>query len=115
MAFDNNEQKQVGKIAGDFIEKHRPPPHIRPQLDLGFQVQDQSVEIQEIRPRWNNKEEIVEHPVARATFIRARQHWKVYWKQADLKWHAYSPSPIVNSLGEFLELVGKDTHHCFFG
>jgi len=33
----------------------------------------------------------------------------------DLKWHSYSPVPTVEHLEEFLDLVEKDEHACFFG
>lgn len=35
-----------------YLEKHLPAPHIRPELDLGYRIRGQSVEIFEIRPVW---------------------------------------------------------------
>ena len=115
MAFNDIDRKRAERLVGAFVEKRRPPPHIRPQLDLGFRVQGQSVEIFEIRPGWRVREEKMEHPVARTTFIKTQKIWKIYWQRADLKWHTYSPAPEVDSLEEFLSLVEKDEHACFFG
>jgi len=115
MAFHDLEKKRVENAVSAFVEKRRPPPHIRPELDLGFRVRDQSVEIFEIRPSFRSPEEKIEQPVAKATFFKNQQHWKVYWMRADLKWHAYPPAPQVKSLEEFLALVEKDEHACFFG
>jgi hypothetical protein len=59
--------------------------------------------------------EKIEQPVAKATYVRSRGVWKVYWQRADLRWHAYPPAPEVESLEDFLNLVHKDDHACFFG
>jgi len=40
------------QITSRYIEDRRPPPHIRPELDLGFRVIGQSIEIFEIHPIW---------------------------------------------------------------
>lgn len=51
MALNDIERKRVEKTVGAFVEKLRPAPHIRPQLDFGFRVSGQSVELFEIRPQ----------------------------------------------------------------
>jgi len=30
-----------------------------------------------------------------------------------MKWHRYNPNPEVNSLGEFITILGND-EHCYF-
>lgn len=115
MAFNDIERKQAERAVGAFVEKHRPPPHIRPELDLGYRVYNQSVEIFEVHPAWRAPDERMEHMVAKTTFVRTQRVWKVYWQRADLRWHAYPPAPEVESLEEFLALVEKDEHACFFG
>jgi hypothetical protein len=115
MALSEFEQKRCEKIVGAFIESRRPPAHVRPKVDLGFRLDGQSVEIFEIRPRWNNPKEKLEHSVAKATFVKSTGAWRVYWQRADLKWHRYEPAPEVGSLEEFVELVGEDKNACFWG
>jgi len=116
MAFSELESKRLEKLVGAFVEKHRPPPHIRPKLDLAFRIEQQSVEIFEVRPKWRGEPgEMKDHSVAKATYVRARNHWKVYWKRADLKWHSYPPEPHVSSIERFLTIVGADKDGCFFG
>jgi hypothetical protein len=109
------ETKRCEKLVAQFIERHRPPPHVRPELDLSFRIQEQSVEIFEVRAFWQDKTKKIEEPVAKATYNKSKKNWKVYWQRADLKWHAYSPRPEVESLEEFLALVEQDAHACFFG
>lgn len=115
MALNDIERKRVEKLVGAFIEKRRPLPNIRHELDLGFRISGQSVELFEIRPQWDQPEIIREHPYAKATFVRTQCVWKIYWKRADLKWHGYEPDPEVASIDEFLAVVDKDEHACFFG
>jgi hypothetical protein len=115
MALNDIERKRIEKVVGAFVQKRRPPPHIRPKLDIGFRVSGQSVEIFEIRSRWNQPDEKIEESVAKATFVRSESHWKIFWKRADLKWHGYEPLPVVNSIDEFLSAVEKDENACFWG
>lgn len=115
MALSELEAKRVQRAVAAFIEKRRPPPHIGPQLDLGFRLTGQSVEIFETRPDWKNPKEKMEHTVAKVTYVRSTAIWKVFWMRADLKWHAYGPVPQVGTIEKFLELVAEDKYGCFFG
>ncbi len=115
MTFSELETKRCEKLVAQFIERRRPPPHIRAELDLAFRTQGQSVEIFEVRPHWEDKSKILEHPVAKATYNKSKRNWKVFWQRADLKWHSYKPNPEVDSIEDFLALVQEDTHACFFG
>lgn len=115
MALNDIERKRVEKSVGAFIEKRRPSPHIRPELDLGFRISGHSVELFEIRPQWDQPEIIREHPYAKATFVRTQGVWKIYWKRADLRWHGYEPNLEVASIDEFLAVVARDEYACFFG
>lgn len=116
MAFSEFETKRLAKVVAAFVDRHRPPAHIRPKLDLGFRVIGQSVEIFEVRPRWQGVPgEKMETSAAKATYVKTRDVWHVFWQRADLKWHSYQPVPQVGSIEEFLALVAKDEHACFFG
>ena len=115
MALNDIERKRIEKAVDAFVQKRRPPAHIRPELDIGFRVGGQSVEIFEIRPRWNKPDEKMEESVAKATFVRSDSRWKIFWKRADLKWHGYEPLPAVDSIEEFLAAVEKDEYSCFWG
>jgi len=53
--------------------------------------------------------------VAKATYVRTRGVWRVFWKRSDLKWHGYEPRPEVKSIDDFAALVADDEHGCFFG
>ena len=116
MALAEIELARVRRALDAFMQRRRPPPHIRPKLDLGFRISGQSVEIFEIRPRWQGPpDQKHELPVAKATYVRTRGLWRVFWQRRDLKWHVYEPRPEVKSVAEFAALVSEDAHSCFFG
>ena len=113
--FSEFEIKRVEKVVGAFVAKRRPPPHIRKQLDLGFRLKGQSVEIFEIRPVWRGNGETHESSIAKATYIKTQQIWKLYWKRQDLKWHGYQPLPEVRTIEEVLSEIDADPYACFWG
>jgi Protein of unknown function (DUF3024) len=99
----------------NYLTRVRPPEHIRPQLDIGYRIEDQSVFIFEIRPVWNNPKEIQHLDMAKTTFVIAKNEWKVFWMRGNLKWDSYKPKPVVKSLKEFIKLVEEDKNACFWG
>ena len=116
MALAEIELARVRRALDAFMRQRRPAPHFRPKVDLTFRVSGQSVEIFEIRPVWRGPpDEKHESPIAKATFVRARGIWRIFWQRRDLKWHRYDPCPTVDSLEAFLRLVAQDPHGCFWG
>ena len=115
LAFSEFEIKRIQKMVGKYIEKRRPPAHLRDEVDLSFRVKRQSVEIFEIRPLWNNPREKIEEAIAKAAYVKTQNTWKLYWQRADLKWHRYDPDPEVDSIEKFIEIVENDELCCFFG
>ncbi|HEX7046619.1 MAG TPA: DUF3024 domain-containing protein [Gammaproteobacteria bacterium] len=115
MAFNEIEQRRIQKEMQAFLERKRPPPHIRPELDIGYRMSGQSIEIFEMRPHWQDRTRIMESPVAKATFVKTRRCWKIFWMRADLKWHCYEPRGTVRHLSEFLAEVETDPYACFWG
>ena len=105
----------IEKIMGEYIETIRPPEKIRPQVDIGYKIEAQSVIIFEIRPQWNDPTVIKEYPLAKATFVKTKNNWKIFWKKSDGKWHSYSPKSEVKTLRDFINLTEEDEHHCFWG
>jgi hypothetical protein len=115
MAFTPLELKRCEKALAQFLERRRPPPHIREKLDIGYKISGHSVEIVEIRPDWQDGKTLRESPCAKATFVRTRNHWRVFWMRRDLKWHGYEPNAEVATIEAFLNVVDRDEYCCFFG
>jgi hypothetical protein len=69
----------------------------------------------EIRPSYMEADKILEHEIAKTTYIKSKDHWKIFWMRADLKWHSYEPHPIVKDIKEFVAVFSKDEYGCFCG
>lgn len=115
MAFSELEMARYTKAFEAFREKHGPKPEIRAKLDWGCRIEGQSVELYEVRPRWDDPTQIMHSSFAKATFVKSTSTWKVYWMRASGKWNSYPPVPQVGSLERFFAVVNADAHHCFFG
>ncbi len=115
MTLDINKSVDIIETMENYIAKVRPRPKIRHQLDIGYEIKDQSVFLHEIRPKWDDPKIIMTYDFAKATFVKVKNIWKVYWLRSDLKWYAYDPQPTVRHLSDFLKLVNEDKHHCFKG
>jgi hypothetical protein len=115
MTVSEFELKRIAKIMEGYLEKTRPPVHIRNELDIGYRIKNQSVELFEIRPAYQRPDQKVEHAIAKATYVKRANAWRLYWMRADLKWHRYEPIPEVNSLQDFLKVIEEDALGCFYG
>jgi len=115
MAISEFEIRRVEKLASEYVERHRPPAHIRSELDIGYRISDQSLELFELRPRRDNPGQILEHSFAKTKFVKRSKTWKIYWKRQDLKWRGYEPAPEVTNLEDFLSIVSEDAFACFRG
>ena len=115
MAFHDLERKKIENTLSAFIDKIRPAPHIRSNLDFDFEISGQSIELVEIRPQWDNKSIIRRQAFAKATFVKTQGVWKVYWLRASGKWKNYEPASTALSVDDFLATVKTDEYGCFFG
>ena len=110
-----SELSDVEKQIMEFVESRRPEENIRPELDIGYRITGQNFEIFEIRPRWKQPDITQEISVAKATYVKSKKIWKLYWMRADLKWHRYDPLSDTKSLQDVLKEIGEDPYSCFWG
>ena len=115
MALDPTKTAEIIETMEKYLTAVRPVPEIRDQVDIGYELKDQSVVIFEIRPLWNDPSQIKHYPYAKVTYVKDSDLWKVFWRRADLKWHSYTPKATVKKLSAFLKLVDEDKHYCFKG
>ena len=115
MAIDIFQTLDVIEALENFIYKIRPPEELRDQVDIVYKIKDQSVLIFEQRPHLEKANEKIESAIAKTTYIKAKNHWKVFWMKSDLKWHSYIPCPKVDTIKEFVDLVDEDKNSCFWG
>jgi hypothetical protein len=79
MAISEFEVKRCERELEKFLVAKRPPAHVRNQLDFGYRIENQSVELIEIRPDWQEPEKKMEQPFAKATYVKKEKLWKIYW------------------------------------
>ena len=115
MALSELELQRCEQALLQFMARRRPPPQIRDQLDIQYRISGHSVEIFAVRPSWQDRAKKMESPVMKATFVRTKDHWRIFWMRQDLKWHSYQPSPEVATLESVLDIVDRDEFCCFFG
>lgn len=115
MALSEFEIRRMEKLVGEYVEHRRPPVHIRAQMDLSFRISGQSFEIFTIRPLWNDPDQQVESAVAKATWVRSKKIWKLFWMRSNMKWYPHTPCPEAGSLEEALDIIEQDAHACFWG
>ena len=115
MPFNDLEKKRIENALDKFLAKRRPPPQLRKELDFGYALTGQSVDLLEIRPQWDDPAIIRRRPVAKATYVKVQDCWKIFWMRASLKWQGYEPTPTVASIDEFLAVVDRAQYGCFWG
>lgn len=115
MALSELEIKRIEKTMAQYLARHRPPEHIRPQLDIGWRLTGQSVEIFERRPAWDNPAEMLERSFVKTTFVRTTGKWKLFWMRQDLRWHGYEPALHHRTLNAVIAEIEVDPYGCFGG
>jgi hypothetical protein len=87
MALTELENKQFTRQLDAWLAKRRPPEHIRAQLDYGYTINGQIVELVEIRPAWDEPSEILHRAFSRITFVKTQAVWKLYWMRwCGIRW-----------------------------
>jgi hypothetical protein len=114
MPFFEIELKKIEKFVGGLCQKKTPEKY-KNELRFEFRINNHDVIIYEIRPRWDNPQEITELEVAKLKFNRTKGVWKLYWKRASGKWQIYEPSKNIDDLAKLVEEIGIDEFGCFFG
>src|SRR5690554_4408793 len=115
MTFSEFEAKKIERAASEFLEAPSTPLDNRPKSNPDGRVSGPSVQIVEIRPHFREPATIIESPVAKATYVKKSQRWKIYWMRSELKWQSYTPEPESRSIEEFFAIVNADENGCFFG
>lgn len=115
MTLTKEQMEEIEKEAAKFLYLRRPPEEVRNQVDLAYRIEDQNIFIYEIRPKWNDETVMIEEQIAKATYVKAQKHWKIFWMRGNLQWALYEPIPNVKLISDFFDVVSDDEMHCFFG
>ena len=110
-AIDINEATIKNYIASIRSDK----PEIRAKIDFGYSYDGKIIILYEIRPVWNNPEEIQHTEFAKIRYYKSRQEWNLYWMRASGKWERYEPFPKATHLDEIIKVIEEDAYACFYG
>ena len=116
MAFTEDEiAAHTATLEREFWSRRRPGLEIRHLMREGQRLVGQSIELFYVRPLHFDPTRHTEEPIAKLTYVRGSDSWRIFWQRADLKWHRYAPQPEAASLAEALRIVDQDANSCFLG
>ena len=72
MALDVMKTLDIIEALENYLERIRPPVEMRNELDFAYTIENQSIFIFEVRPRWDQPEVYYKSPVAKTTFIHTK-------------------------------------------
>ena len=80
-------------------------------------VAERHLTIVECRPPWQTDLGTgwTRFPVARPRFTRTTRLWSLYWRDHNLKFHAYEPEPASASIEDLLTEIDRDPTALFWG
>ncbi len=113
MAISEFEIFKVEKSAKHFCterNKSYPPD----QLYIDYRLEDQSLFIFEVRPKWDDPKTKIEIMVAKLTYIKKEKMWKLYWQRQNQKWKLFEEGT-NKDLEVLLTEVWNDSYSCFWG
>ena len=114
MGLTDIEIQRVKKVVGGLCSE-KTPHSLKNELRFEYEIENQNVIIYEVRPAWDNPSEFTRMPMAKLTYVKSENIWKLYWPRASGKWEIYEPKKSSKDLGELVTEINKDTHGCFFG
>lgn len=93
------------------------PSRARDQIRYEIDVTDRTITVLECRAPWREDfgPEWTRFPVCRFRYTKVRKEWALYWRDRNLKFHAYDfvgPTPHID---ELIEAVKSDRTGIFWG
>jgi len=114
MAFSEIERARISKRLSAYCEE-RMPVHVRNELRLGFRITGHDVVLFEERPAFRPPHDWQQLPVAKFTYVRNRDVWRLFCQHRDLRWHRYERRPSARAIEILLREVDSDPTGIFFG
>lgn len=95
----------------------RVPQRVRDQVRLDCEVASGHLTIVECRAPWREDlgHEWTRFPVARLRYTKATKTWRVYWRDRNLRFHAYDRIRPSASINDLLTELDRDPTGIFWG
>jgi hypothetical protein len=97
--------------------RRRVPEHVQGQVRVECDVEVRQLTIYECRPPWRPDigPEWTRMPIARLRYTKARRTWSLYWRDRNLRWHAYQHAAATGTVQTLLEEIERDPTGIFWG
>jgi hypothetical protein len=95
----------------------RVPEHVRDEVRVEVDVAERHVTIVECRPPWRADMGVdwTRFPIARLRYVKTTGVWSLYWRDRNLRFHAYDRVASTASVEELLAEVDRDPTAIFWG
>ena len=98
--------------------RDRAPEHVRDEVRVEVDVADRHLTIVECRPPWRANRGAVwtRFPIVRLRYVKSTSVWSLYWRDRNLRFHAYDLlAPTEASVEELLAELDHDPTAIFWG
>jgi hypothetical protein len=111
MEIENKEQ--ILQRLKEIEEFFKVPDRVANKIKIVAEKVRGGYEIIETRPRWDGSAgSWTRSPIAKITFHKPSQEWRVYWMRASRKWWFYGQYKTFNKV---LKIIDEDKSGCFWG
>jgi len=94
----------------------RVPDRVRDQVRIEVDVAPRHLTVVECRAPWaGDGPEWTRHPIARLRYTQSTGQWSLYWRDRNLRFHAYDRVPLTPRLEDLLREVDLDPTAIFWG
>ena len=93
------------------------PEQVRNEVRIEVDVAERDLTIVECRPPWraDGGSDWTRFPIARLRYAKTRGVWSLYWRDRNLRFHAYDLVSPTASIEELLAEVDRDPTAIFWG
>ena len=115
MAFTEWQLEEIKIAADKYLGKRNEMigEHID-QVKCEYRVEGQSVIIYEKRKQFMG-DGYINIDVAKATYRKASDDWKLFWMRRDMKWHCYELAMFHKDIESVFRFVDEDQSGAFWG
>jgi hypothetical protein len=93
------------------------PEHVRDEVRVEVEVADRHLTIVECRPGWRADAGAgwTRFPIARLRYVKSTSVWSLYWRDRNLRFHAYDLVAATASIEDLLAELDRDPTAIFWG
>lgn len=114
MAFTPLEKEEIEHLLSECLAD-RKQHAAKKGFDIGYKFNNQSIEFFETLPSSDNEQGFFNLPVAKISYVRTQDVWKIYWVRGSLKWQGYLRCSETKKFNEALFFVNEDIDQIFWG